>query len=123
MFHLIAGRQKLTQVLKVTLLQIFLFLRVCVCIKTIPKTFLREVVDFLLKSTVNPLINALDVSIVLEISITDFCIAKLENHSKRSSIYQNYQFTRGVLQNIFYAFFVKPRQIPWKKLSLSIITC
>ena len=78
MFHLIVGRQKLTQVLKVTL-QIFLFLRVYVCVKTIPKTFLREVVDFLLKSTVNPLINAPDVSIVSENSITDFCIAKLEN--------------------------------------------
>ena len=78
MFHLIVGRQKLTQVLKVTL-QIFSFLRVYVCVKTIPKTFLREVVDFLLKSTVNPSINAPDVSIVSENSITDFCIAKLEN--------------------------------------------
>ena len=32
-----------------------------------------------IKSTVNPLINAPDVSIVSENSITDFCIAKLEN--------------------------------------------
>ena len=39
MFHLIVGRQKLTQVLKVTLLQIFLFLRVCVCIKKYGKSF------------------------------------------------------------------------------------
>ena len=39
----------LTQVLKMTLLQICLFLYVCTSIKIIPKTFLREAIDFLLK--------------------------------------------------------------------------
>ena len=40
---------KVTQVLKVTLLQICLFLYVCTSTKIIPKTFLREAVEFLLK--------------------------------------------------------------------------
>ena len=52
---------KVTQVLKVTLFQILLSLYVRIRIKAIPKTFLREAVDFLLKNTVNPLINARDV--------------------------------------------------------------
>ena len=48
---------KVTQVLKVGLLQISLFLYVCISTKTIPKTFLREALDILLKRTISPLIN------------------------------------------------------------------
>ena len=51
---------KVTHVLKVTLLQICLFLYVYIRIKTICKTSLREAVDFLSKSTVNPLMNSRD---------------------------------------------------------------
>ena len=40
-----------------------------------------------------------------EISKKGFCITKLESDSKSSSAYQNFQSTRGVLQNIVYAFF------------------
>ena len=48
---------KVTQVLKVGLLQISLFLYVCISTKTIPKTLLREALDILLKRTRSPLIN------------------------------------------------------------------
>ena len=52
---------KATLVLKVTLLQICLFLYVCIRIKAISKTFLREAVGFLFKSMVYPLMNSRDV--------------------------------------------------------------
>ena len=53
---------KVTHVLKVTLLQICIFLYVYIRIKTISKTFLREAVEILFKSTANSLMNSRDVN-------------------------------------------------------------